>query len=89
MLAQLLMEFIGTAIFIFIIISTGNPIFIGASLALLILVAQNISGGHFNPAVSITMAVANNLPTTELLPYLIAQILGALLALEIYKRVKA
>jgi len=41
-----------------------------------------------NPAVSIVMAAAGKLPTTDLVPYCIAQILGGLVALEIYKRVR-
>jgi hypothetical protein len=41
-----------------------------------------------NPAVSITMAAAGQLPTSELIPYVLAQTFGGLVALEIYKRYK-
>jgi len=41
-----------------------------------------------NPAVSVVMASAGKLPISELLPYSIAQVLGGLVALEIYKRNK-
>ena len=83
-----IVEFFGTTLFVYIILATGNALAIGATLALLILLMGNISGGHVNPAVSIVMAAAGKLPTTDLVPYCIAQILGGLVALEIYKRVR-
>jgi glycerol uptake facilitator-like aquaporin len=83
-----IIEFFGTTLFVYIILATGNALAIGATLALLILLMGGISGGHVNPAVSIVMAAAGKLPTTDLVPYCIAQILGGLVALEIYKRVR-
>ena len=38
-----------------------------------------ISGAHFNPAVSLVMAVRGTLPRDQLAPYIAAQILGAAL----------
>lgn len=81
-----LVEFLGSIFFIYVILATGNPLAIGAALALVILLTANISGGHINPAVSIVMAAAGKLPTTELVPYIVAQAFGGLVALEIYKR---
>jgi aquaporin Z len=83
-----LVEFIGAILFVYVILATGNPLAIGAALALIIMMASGISGGHINPAVSITMAAAGKLPVKDLVPYCLAQILGGLVALEIYKRVK-
>jgi len=83
-----LVEFIGAVLFVYVILATGNPLAIGAALALIIMMASGISGGHINPAVSITMAAAGKLPVKDLVPYCLAQILGGLVALEIYKRVK-
>jgi aquaporin Z len=83
-----LVEFLGAAFFIYIILATGNPIAIGAALTFVILLFGNISGGHVNPAVSIVMASAGKLPINDLVPYCISQILGGLFALEIYKRWK-
>lgn len=40
----------------------------------------HISGGHFNPAVSIGLWAAKRLPAKELLPYIVAQVLGAIAA---------
>lgn len=83
-----LAEFSGTLFFVYIILATGNPIAIGAALALVILLASNISGGHMNPAVSIVMASAGKIETAELVPYILSQVFGGLVALELYKRYK-
>lgn len=81
-----LAEFFGAAFFVYIILATGNPLAIGAALALVILITAPISGGHINPAVSIVMASAGKIPITDLLPYCLAQIFGGLVALELFKR---
>lgn len=39
-----------------------------------------ISGGHFNPAVSVGLTVAGKFPTANLVPYIVAQVLGAIVA---------
>jgi glycerol uptake facilitator-like aquaporin len=81
-----LVEFIGTLFFVYVILATGNPLAIGVALALIIIIASKTSGGHVNPAVSIVMASAGKLNINELLPYIIAQVLGGLTALQVYKR---
>lgn len=81
-----LAEFIGTGFFVYVILATGNPIAIGATLALVILLTSPISGGHINPAVSLVMASIGKIETSELIPYIMSQLLGGLVALEIYKR---
>ena len=83
-----LAEFLGTLFFVYVILATGNPLAIGAALALVILLSMNISGGHMNPAVSVVMASLGKISTADLMPYIIAQVLGALVALELYKRFK-
>jgi aquaporin Z len=83
-----LVEFLGTLFFIYIILATGNPLAIGAALCVIILLIRDVSGGHVNPAVSIVMASAGKLPINDLIPYCVSQILGGLVALEIYKRYK-
>ena len=37
-----------------------------------------ISGGHFNPAISLGLAIANRFEWTELIPYWIVQVIGGL-----------
>ena len=83
-----LVEFLGTLFFIYVILATGNPLAIGAALALTILLTSSISGGYINPAVTIAMAAAGTLPSVEVIPYCLSQIFGGLVALEIYKRFK-
>ena len=53
-----------------------------------IFVLGKVSGGNFNPAVSVMLAMAGKLSMKDLAPYIVAQILGGLAALELYKRVK-
>jgi len=40
----------------------------------------NVSGAHFNPAVSIAFTLAGSFKVKELLPYILSQLAGALLA---------
>jgi aquaporin Z len=88
MFNKFLVEFLGTLFFLFTIISTGNPLAIGASLALAIYLGGKISGGNFNPAVSVMMVVAGKLSKQDLIGYILAQVLGGLAAFELYKRFK-
>ena len=39
-----------------------------------------ISGGHFNPAVSLGLWAGGRFPAAQLLPYIIAQVIGAVVA---------
>lgn len=57
----------------------GNTIPTGAILVVLILALGPISGGHFNPAVSLVTAAKGALQWRDLLPYVIAQIVGGCL----------
>ena len=52
---QFFVEFIGTFIFLSVIIITGNPLAIGLTLAAVIWFGGSVSGGHFNPAVNLLM----------------------------------
>ena len=83
-----LVEFLGTVFFLYIIIATGNAYAIGAALAIAILVGGKISGGNFNPAVTIMMVAAGKQPMSDLLPYVLAQVAGGLVALELHKYIK-
>jgi glycerol uptake facilitator-like aquaporin len=86
MINKYVVEFLGTLFFMYVIIATGNAIAIGASLAIAIMVGGNISGGHFNPATSVMMYAAGKLSRADLIPYLLVQIAGGLVALELHKR---
>jgi hypothetical protein len=88
LLNKYLVEFLGSIFFVYIVLATGNPLAIGAAFALAVLMTKNISGGFINPMITITMAAAGQITNIEILPYCIAQILGGLVALELYKRVR-
>ncbi len=81
-------EFLGTMLLIFIILSTnGNSIAVGITVALIVMMLGNVSGGHVNPAVTIAMSLIGKIPMKEIVPYVLSQIAGGLVALEVHKRV--
>ena len=82
-----LVEFIGTFFFLYVIIATGNFVAISVALAVAIYLGSKISGANFNPAVTIMMVVAKKQKMETLVPYIIAQIAGGIAALELSKRI--
>ena len=56
------------------------PLAIGSVLMVMVYAGGHISGAHYNPAVTLAVSVRGRHPWGELLPYWIAQIIGALLA---------
>ncbi len=58
----------------------GIALTFGLVVAAMIYTFGDVSGAHFNPAVSISFAVAGRFPTADLPAYLTAQMLGALSA---------
>ena len=85
---ELLIEYVGTVFFLFVIIVTGNPLAIGAALAVAAYLGGPISGGNYNPAVTLLMVMAGKQKMDTLFTYMIAQFLGAFTVLELYKRLK-
>jgi glycerol uptake facilitator-like aquaporin len=81
-------EFLGTLFFLYVILATGQALAIGLALTVAIMVGGKLSGGNFNPAVSVMMAAAGKLSKRDLLPYIVAQVAGGLAALELHKRVR-
>jgi glycerol uptake facilitator-like aquaporin len=55
----------------------ANSIATGTGLAVLILMFGTISGAHFNPAVTLSEAWQGNLPSAQVLPYIVMQVAGA------------
>jgi aquaporin Z len=53
---------------------------IGAALMVMVYMGGHISGGHYNPAVSLAAMMRGALPTGQFLPYLASQFLGAIAA---------
>src|SRR5262249_382426 len=58
----------------------ANSIATGATLVAIILAFGEISGAHFNPAVTLAMASEGGLPWREVPGYVLAQVIGALFA---------
>lgn len=57
----------------------ANALATVGGLYVLIEVFAPISGAHFNPVVSLVMALRNELRTVHVAPYIVAQLLGAML----------
>ncbi len=83
-----LVEFIGTFFLVFtvgsVVIPPGAgdvaPIAIGAALMVMIFAGGHISGGHFNPAVTLAVWIRGRCPARDVIPYWIAQIAAAFVA---------
>lgn len=81
-------EFIGT---FFLVLTVGMtalepgagplaPLAVGAALAVMVYAGGHISGGHYNPAVSLAVYLRERLTTKDLWLYWVAQFLGGALA---------
>jgi aquaporin Z len=79
-----IVEFLGTMFLMFVIFATGNWVAIGSTLAIAVLLGGPISGGAFNPAVAISLYSAGKLAKSDLIPYIIVEILGGLAAFYVY-----
>ncbi len=81
-----LTEFIGTFFLVLTVgltAPTGSPLAglaIGCSLMIMVYMGGHISGAHYNPAVSLAVALRGKLSWGNFLPYLIAQFCGAVVA---------
>lgn len=59
---------------------TGISLIFGVIIAAMIYLFGRVSGAHFNPAVTISLTIAKRFPKSELVNYISAQLLGAILA---------
>tara|TARA_X000000950_G_C13531501_1_gene503830 strand:- start:78 stop:356 length:279 start_codon:yes stop_codon:yes gene_type:complete len=85
-LNKYLVEFVGTFFFVYVILAVKQPLAIGAALTVAILLGGKISGGNFNPVVTLVMTMKGKAQNKHLLPYILAQVAGALMALEVFKK---
>lgn len=58
----------------------GVALAFGLTVLTMAFAIGHISGCHLNPAVSVGLVVGKRFPLSELLPYIIAQVLGAIVA---------
>jgi len=83
-----LVEFIGT---FFLVLTVGNtviapgvgviaPIAIGSILMVMIFAGGHVSGGHFNPAVTLAVWMRGKCPTADVPAYIIAQVAAGFVA---------
>jgi aquaporin Z len=80
-------EFLGTLLLVFVILATGNYLAIGAALALAVLLGGAVSGGAFNPAVTLSLLAAGKLSASDVIPYIVVEIAGGLAAFQLYKMI--
>ena len=85
-MAKYLTEFIGT---FFLVLTIGltvcqgvdmAPLAIGCALMIMVYMGGHVSGGHYNPAVSLAAMMRGAMSSIDLIPYWIAQVAGSLAA---------
>jgi aquaporin Z len=81
---KLIAEFIGTLFLVTAALLGGGPA-AAATLVIVIYAMGHISGGHYNPAVSLGVFLRGRMTQRELIEYLVAQAAAALVAVVIYK----
>ena len=87
-----LVEFIGTFFLVLVIGLTvvtpeaavaapaaGNlaPLVIGITLMIMVYAGGHLSGGHYNPAVTLAVWMRGKCPGTDVFPYMLSQVIGA------------
>ncbi len=85
---KFIVEFIGTFFFVLtIVVSVNNgtaqgfaPLAIGTALMVVVYAGGHISGGHYNPAVTLAVFLRGKCPGSQVLPYMVSQVLGGVLA---------
>jgi aquaporin Z len=79
---NLLVEFIGTFLFFSVILKHGQAIPIAVALAAAIYFGGHISGGNFNPGVSLMMYLTDKLSQADFIQYVLVQALAAFSAVQ-------
>lgn len=73
-------EFVGTFFLVFTVALTGNPLAIAAILVSMIYMGGHISGGHYNPAVTLAVFIRGAINWKDGIMYWIVQMLGGIVA---------
>src|SRR5256886_14087750 len=83
-----IVEFIGTFFLVLTVGCTGigagagviAPLAIGAALMVMVFAGGHISGGHYNPAVTLGVLIRGKVKPADVIPYWIAQFVAAAIA---------
>jgi len=79
-------EFVGTFFLVLTIgltVTNGTPmapLAIGSVLMAMVYMGGHISGAHYNPAVSVAILIRGKMEARDLIPYVLAQLSGAIVA---------
>lgn len=82
---QYIIEFIGTFFLVLTIALTGNPLVIGAVLAVMVYMGGYVSGAHYNPAVTFALLLNKSIVPLKALFYVLVQLAGAITAAYVYQ----
>jgi len=90
-------EFIGTFFLVLTIGCTGvgagagviAPLAIGAAPMVMVFAGGHISGAHYNPAVTLGVLIRGKVNGTDVVPYMVAQLAGAMIAALAVKFLRA
>ena len=77
MFSPALVEFLGTSLLIGAVSFTGVPVLIVAALAVAVGFGGKISGGHFNPAVTMWALASGKIGQSKAVSYILAQLAAA------------
>ena len=78
------MKFIGTMFLVLAIVFSNSPLAIGLMLMAMVYMGGNISGGHYNPAVTLAVFIRGKIEGKFVAGYMISQVLGAFTAALIF-----
>lgn len=85
-MARYLTELIGTFFLVFVIGMTAvsglaaAPLAIGSVLMVMVYMGGHVSGAHYNPAVTVSVYLRGAMERSDVLPYVVAQLAGAVVA---------
>lgn len=82
---KLLAEFLGTLLICAVALLAGNVLAVALAVAAMTYALGYISGGHFNPAISLAVWLRGQLDKQEMLRFAAAQAVGAMGAFLLYK----
>lgn len=78
-------EFVGMVFFTVIILASQNAFAIGAALSIAVYLSKHISGGAFNPVVTMLFIMNGMFPANQFLPFALVQFAGGLVGFGLWK----